>query len=97
MSQDYAISLQLIGADGRLVAQHDGQPDQGRYPTSIWEEGETVMDQRLLMIPEGVPPGEYQLAVAVYHPQEQRRLAVRNQGENAPADMGLLQRIRVER
>jgi hypothetical protein len=97
IGEDYVVSLQLMAPDGRLVAQADGPPAQGRYPTSIWEEQETVVDQRQLRIPVEVPQGEYQLAVVVYGSQEQKRLAVSGQGSTTPLDTGLLRRILVER
>ncbi len=40
------VSYKLIGADGRLAAQADGQPQQGLAPTWSWQDGVLVNDSR---------------------------------------------------
>lgn len=40
------ISYKLIGADGRLIAQADGQPQQGLAPTWSWLDDVVVADSR---------------------------------------------------
>jgi hypothetical protein len=56
----------LIAADGRIVAQQDNQPAEGRYPTSIWDTGEIVVDRYHLTIAPDAPGGEYHLEVGMY-------------------------------
>jgi hypothetical protein len=64
MSQDYTAFVHLLDEQGNLLAQHDGQPQAGDYPTSIWAAGEIVTDTITLPIPAGDSP--YQLAIGVY-------------------------------
>ncbi len=41
--RDYTVFVQALNA-GRVVAQWDAQPMQGRYPTSLWSPGEMIED-----------------------------------------------------
>lgn len=62
---DYTRFVHLLDADGQIVAQDDRQPDDGRYPTGIWDLGEVVLDRVWLPdAAEGVAVGVgwYQLA-----------------------------------
>jgi len=66
MTEDYTVFTHLIAADGRIVAQQDNQPAEGRYPTSIWDTGEIVVDRYRLTIAPDAPDGEYHLEVGMY-------------------------------
>jgi hypothetical protein len=67
--------VHLLDAGGRLVAQADGAPQNGFYPTSIWDAGERVRDEVVLDVPPGVA-GELRLAVGFYDPASLERLPV---------------------
>ena len=55
------------GLEGQpLVAQRDGQPCIGFYPTSRWHPGEIVPDPFAITFPPDTPPGEYDLAIGWY-------------------------------
>jgi hypothetical protein len=41
---DYTSFVHVLDADGRIIAQHDAQPQNGHYPTSLWAKGEYVAD-----------------------------------------------------
>ncbi len=60
-SADYGVFVHLVGADGRRWAQHDGAPVTGLRPTSGWQAGETVEDRHGLLLPPGMPAGDYWL------------------------------------
>lgn len=60
---DYAISIQLLGAENRPVAQQD-EPLRGG--TSTWLPAEVVTQTMTLAGP--LPPGEYRLIAVVYDP-----------------------------
>ena len=72
--RDYTVFLHLLNADGELVAQADGPPQQNRYPTSLWEAGEQIKDEHQVALPTDLPPGSYQLTVGLYHLQSGQRL-----------------------
>lgn len=80
IEQDYVVFVHLIDPKtGRLVAQNDGQPLNGAYPTSRWAAGEWVRDERMLGL-DNVPLGQYQLRVGFYLPYSGERLLVGGQG-----------------
>ncbi len=77
MERDYTVFAHLLDGEGRLRAQHDGQPQAGRYPTSIWAPGEIVRDAFDIVIPEDMPVGTYELRVGMYDLATMERLEVR--------------------
>lgn len=55
----------LVGSDGRLLAQADGDPLLGLYPFSVWRIGERVCDIRTF---EGADAGPATVALGVWDP-----------------------------
>ncbi|MCY3575060.1 MAG: glycosyltransferase family 39 protein [Chloroflexi bacterium] len=62
----YKVALQLLDGAGILVAQRDSQPVGGAAPTIGWQAGELIVDQHGLMVPPGLPAGEYRLILSLY-------------------------------
>ncbi len=92
--QDYTVFVHLLNGAGELVAQSDGPPQGGAYPTSIWAAEEQVADARALALPGDLPPGEYVLLVGLYDPASGARLpAIAAGGNRAPNDAVELARI----
>jgi len=81
-AQDYAVFVHLLDAEGRIVAQHDGQPQNGAYPTSVWDTGEVVADEHVLDLPADLPAGSYRLRVGCYLPGSGDRLPVTGGGDS---------------
>ncbi len=73
-AEDYAVFLHLVDADGQVVAQADGPPRGGDYPTSAWLPGDRVPDLRAVKVPPDVRPGEYHLLVGMYRLETGERL-----------------------
>jgi hypothetical protein len=94
---DYSVSVFLLDAAGRLVAQHDGPPLEGASPTSTWQPGDLKYDIHPIPIPDSLPAGTYQLAVKVYWYGDNQPLPVRTTSEPgaAPANYAVLQTITV--
>lgn len=90
LERDYTVFVHLSGPDGKPLAQHDGQPQGGTYPTSLWHPGEVVPDEHVVPLPPTLPPGEYRLAVGMYLLESGQRLPVAGGG-----DQVLLGRIRL--
>lgn len=63
VDRDYTVSVRLVAADGRRLAQHDGWPAAGLLPTSQWRPGEYVRDVHQLALPVGDEPRWVQLVV----------------------------------
>ena len=61
-AHDYTVFLQLLDRDGKVVAQHDSQPLEGRYPTTAWSAGEQVFDDIRLNLSRSVQVGDSLIA-----------------------------------
>jgi 4-amino-4-deoxy-L-arabinose transferase-like glycosyltransferase len=81
VSKDYTVFAHLVTSDGRQVAQNDGQPGGGAYPTSLLGAGFEAPDTHTLDV-SGLPPGDYRLEVGLYELASGVRLAT-VQGENS--------------
>ncbi len=89
---DYHLFLQLINADGVLVAQHDGLPNGGYSPTSTWRPGQPITSRHALILPDNLPVGVYRLITGFYNPVTGARLSVSGGGDFVELD-----RVHVER
>jgi len=99
LAEDYTVFVHLLseGGAGQLITQQDNPPVRGTRPTSTWEPGVDVVDPYDLSIPRDIPPGEYTLAVGLYHWPDLSRLPVRgDEGARLPDDRILLATVRVE-
>ncbi len=85
MHEDYTIFVHLTDAAGQVMAQHDGYPLDGSYPTSAWPVGVILADRVEIPIPPDLPPGEYTLKTGMYLLSTLERLPVAGDvsGENA--------------
>jgi hypothetical protein len=73
---DYTVFVHLLDAGGEIVAQHDGQPQNGYYPTSVCDPGEVFSDPHILSLREDLPAGDYRLRVGLYLAETGDRLPV---------------------
>jgi hypothetical protein len=64
--QAYTVFLHFGTTSNDKLAQHDGQPWQGYFPTSEWAAGQDVDDPEWLDLPSSLPPGNYELNVGWY-------------------------------
>ncbi len=95
--QDYTVALFLMAADGVLKAQRDSFPNHHFAFTSTWEPGSLQRDNHGLALPDALPPGEYELWVALYWwPEPGARLPVTDAGGNDVGDHVVLTTITVE-
>lgn len=68
VARDLSLFVHLLDPEGRLVAQRDGYPAGGNYPTSLWDPGEMVIDEYRFDLAPGAGPvaavslGWYELA-----------------------------------
>jgi hypothetical protein len=73
--ESYAVTVQILDANGALVAQKDGLPVAGAAPTHDWRANEVILDRHFLNLPE-LRPGRYSLITALYNRESGERLAV---------------------
>jgi|GEM_PF-1098709 len=73
---DYAVFNHLVGADGTLIAQADGDPLPGGRGTSAWHDPDETLISRdfALTIPDDAPPGDYTLQSGFYRRDDGERL-----------------------
>jgi hypothetical protein len=71
----YHVFVHLVGPDGDIVAQRDGEPANWTRPTAGWLPGEVVLDEYVLHPPADLPPGDYTLLCGLYNPATGERLA----------------------
>jgi hypothetical protein len=88
---DYTTFLHLRDTANKTVAQKDSPPASGRYPTSLWNAGEVIIDEIVLPL-DGISAGEYRPVVGLYDPDTGGRLDV----GGAPADEIVLEAVWVE-
>ena len=85
-TRDYTVFVHLLDSEGQLQGQADSPPTSGKYPTSVWDAGESIADLHTITIAPGLPAGEYKLAIGLYDPQTGRRLSVVDEGGRILAD-----------
>ncbi len=81
MTEDYTVFVHLVDANGKTVAQKDAQPQNGAYPTSFWDVGETIADEYALAVPRDLAPGDYRIEIGIYRASDDARLPIRNGGD----------------
>lgn len=85
---DATVFVHLLNDAGDLVAQDDGQPAEGAYPTSWWLEGDVVRDRHEVRL---AGEGDALLRLGMYSPETGSRLpAFGSDGERLQDDAILL-------
>lgn len=78
---DYTTFVHLRDGANENVAQKDRPPANGRYPSSLWDVGEIIVDEITLPV-AGVPPGTYTPVVGLYDFATGGRLPVEGMPDN---------------
>lgn len=78
LDTDYTVFLHLVAPDGKeqVVAQGDGPPLGGRWPTSLWPPGLVLNDVHTIPRPTDLAPGSYHLLLGLYDPATGERLSL---------------------
>ena len=87
-SRDYQVFVHLLGDAPEPLAQADGPPVMGDYPTSLWAAGETISDAHPLPVPADLTSGQYRLSVGMYYLETMERLS-RSDGSGASTEIPL--------
>ena len=85
---NYKAFVHLLGPDGAVIAQHDGDPVGGYTPTSRWRAGELIADRHRIPLPSGLSSGEYGLKAGMYQPEPPRNLPVDPPTPDGRVDLG---------
>lgn len=89
LTDRYKVFVQLLDADGVLVAQRDSEPGGGTLPTLNWQADETMIDQHALAIPDGLTAAHYELIIGLYNidqPMERLPLVASDEAEGTSQD-----------
>jgi hypothetical protein len=80
LQADYTVFVHLVDVegDGAAIAQGDGPPLNGRWPTSLWIPGAALDDVHTVPLPDGLLAGTYDLLVGLYDPVSGERLRLSN-------------------
>ncbi len=81
LPQNLKVFVHLIDPTGQVIAQYDGQPRSGDYPTSRWIPGEFIKDSYPILFPANVPPGPYRIYLGLYDEATLARLSVPGDAE----------------
>jgi hypothetical protein len=68
--------VHYVGPDGRLYGQHDSAPDDGNYPTNLWQPGEVVVETVTFPVEPERPGGSYSVHVGLYRSPAGERLTL---------------------
>jgi len=92
---DYTLFVQLIGADGLMVASRHTYPGQGRFPTSLWQPDDRFCDETRVHVGRSTPaPAVYHVEVGLLDAERDARLPIHT--ATGPLDHPLfLTRVRV--
>lgn len=79
---DLTVFIHILDAEGNLVAQQDRLPQNGLYPTYLWDAGERVEDA--YVVPFELPAGTYTVRAGMYElATGERRPITRSDGREA--------------
>ncbi|MBI4675297.1 MAG: hypothetical protein HY741_26945 [Chloroflexi bacterium] len=90
--ETWKFTLQLVGAENRVVAQTDNF-----YPARLPEDGKPFVDYQAIPIPQTAPAGAYDLILAMYDVQANERLSYYDANGNEAGDFINLGKIRISR
>ncbi|MCL5025404.1 MAG: hypothetical protein M1531_02770 [Chloroflexi bacterium] len=77
-----------------MIAQHDGPPKRGQFHTSLWEEGDSIVDEHDIPVKADATKGPWRLAVGLYDPKTGERLPVADsEGRPQPDRMLILDKL----
>jgi hypothetical protein len=77
----YTVFVQLIDADGQVIAQADAVPAANTRPTNNWRTGEYIVDIQHLTFNEAAQPGTARLLVGLYEPATGERVPLTSGGD----------------
>jgi hypothetical protein len=99
VTADYVVFVHILGerinprTNNPLWGQVDSPPVGGKYATSVWEEGDAILDPYRVPIDAETPPGTFKLEIGLYTPNTGERLPVYDSTGQALGDHVILDEI----
>ncbi len=84
VAEMYHTFVHVEGLDGSILAASDGPPQDGAYPTTIWDAGEVVATTHTLTLPPEA--GDFAIWAGFYRWPDLLRLPVVQDGIRSPED-----------
>lgn len=66
ISANKTLYIHILNERGERIAQNDGPPLGGNWPTTFWAPSTLVLDEREIALPAGLPAGAYSLGIGWY-------------------------------
>ena len=95
-AHDYTVFVHLLDSSGQLRAQADSPPMAGKYPTSVWDDGEVIADLHTLTLAPDLPAGEYKIAIGLYDPETGQRVPIVDEDDQVSGDHVIISGLAVE-
>jgi mannosyltransferase len=86
-AQRYKVFLHILDAGNHIVGQRDAEPGGGARLTTLWEPGQTIVDNYGLPVHPATPPGGYRVEIGMYNAETGQRLRV-VQGSGEGIELG---------
>lgn len=84
---NYTVFFQLLDDEMNVLAQDDGLPREGGFPTTVWQPGDIVPDTHTVNIETLPEDASLRLVTGLYHAETMQRLPVSTPtGERVPHD-----------
>jgi hypothetical protein len=85
----YTVFVQLIDANGQVIAQADAVPAANTRPTNSWRPGEYIVDTQHLTFNDSAQPGTARLIAGFYDPATGNRVPLTSGGDFALLDASI--------
>ena len=95
-NHDYTVFVHLLDSLGQLRGQADAPPKSGKYPTSVWDAGETIADLHTLALSPDLPAGEFRVAIGLYDPETGQRVPMEDENGQTSGDHVIISGLVVE-
>ena len=90
---DYTVFVHVLDASGKIVAQKDQMPANGSNPTSLWDDGDVILDRYAIDLAHGA----YRIEIGLYRAETGDRLQVADAKGNTMGDHIWLSTVEVAR
>jgi hypothetical protein len=66
LARNYTTFVHLLDTRSNKIVQNDHQVGGEFYPTTLWDVGETLHDEHVIVLPSDLAAGRYRLVVGMY-------------------------------
>jgi hypothetical protein len=80
------IFVHITNSSGQVVCQQDHWPLGGRFPTPGWKVGDIIRERYVVVLPDSLPEGNYQIRLGWFDPVRGSRLPILDPGASDGED-----------